>query len=252
LLAYIYSRREESKKSLWLLIDPDDCVGNEDWKPTLYTAEQLGVECVLVGGSLLNESDFNQFVAEVKKIVAIPVVIFPGNYLQLSKHADGILMLALISSRNPEFLIGQHVIAAPLIKRLKLEVIPTGYMLVGANNYTSVGYMSNSQPIPSDKPDIASATALAGEMLGLKLIYLEAGSGAKYPVEANMISAVRKTTKVPIVVGGGIQDRKAMREAFVAGADIVVVGNGISKSPQLLHELAEEVELLNSELHVHQ
>ena len=171
----------------------------------------------------------DEIISSLKKECEIPIVLFPGNHSQISNKADGILFLSLISGRNPEYLIGQHVNAAPVLAKSKLEVIPTGYMLIENGKATSVEYISQTKPIPRNKTDIALATAMAGEMLGLKMIYLEAGSGAKHPVPVKMIKSLAATLKIPIIVGGGIRSKKQMQKAFKAGADIVVVGTAIEK-----------------------
>ena len=169
---------------------------------------------------------------------SIPVILFPGNPLQISSNADALLLLSLISGRNPELLIGHQVLAAPELKRSKLEIIPTGYMLIEGGKLTSVNYMSQTLPIPSDKTDIAVSTAIAGEMLGMKLIYLEAGSGATEPVSVNMIKKVSDNVDLPVIVGGGIRDAKAASERCRAGADIIVVGNGFEDEPSLVFEVS--------------
>ena len=165
--------------------------------------------------------------------------------LQISNDADGILFLSLISGRNPEYLIGNHVVAAPLLKKSKLEILPTGYILIESGNLTSVEYISNTLPIPANKVDIAVATAIAGEMLGNKLIYLEAGSGAKYHVNKNIISKVKENINIPLIVGGGIKTNEEISEVCKAGADIVVIGTAIEKEPDLLKNFSEIVHSFN-------
>jgi putative glycerol-1-phosphate prenyltransferase len=171
----------------------------------------------------------------------IPVIIFPGNAMQINQHADALLFLSLISGRNPEMLIGRHVLAAPLLKKSLLEVIPTGYMLIDSGAPTSVSYMSGTVPIPHDKNDIASCTAMAGEMLGLKLIYLDAGSGARYPVSPSMIAAVKKSVKIPLITGGGIRTPEKAYELCGAGSDMIVIGNVLEKDSSLLAEFSSAV-----------
>jgi len=169
----------------------------------------------------------------LKSKTSLPVVLFPGSAMQFAPNADGILFLSLISGRNPDFLIGQHVAVAPTVKQSGVEVIPTGYILIDGGSPTSVQYMSQTMPIPNTKPEIAVATAIAGELLGLKAIYLEAGSGAMVPVPAVLIQAVRKAITIPIIVGGGIRTREQYQSALDAGANLVVVGNGLEANPQL-------------------
>ncbi|TFH26009.1 MAG: geranylgeranylglyceryl/heptaprenylglyceryl phosphate synthase [Bacteroidia bacterium] len=235
--------RDRSQKRIALLVDPDgyndkglnDLVGYINMNPP---------DLLLVGGSLL----FNPIeitITVLKLGTSLPVFLFPGNCFQLSDRADGILFLSLISGRNPEFLIGNHVLAAPHLHRAGIEVIPTGYMLIENGKSTSVEYMSNSTPIPGNKPDIGVATAMAGEMLGLKSIYLEAGSGAAYPVAREMISAIRKYISLPLIVGGGIRTPETALEVFDAGADLIVVGNAIEKEPKLIKEFCEARNSLN-------
>jgi putative glycerol-1-phosphate prenyltransferase len=166
----------------------------------------------------------------------VPVVLFPGSNLYIHSDADGILFLSLISGRNPEFLIGQHVVAAPLLKASGLEILPTGYMLVDGGKPTTVSYISNTQPIPADKADIAACTAMAGEMLGQQLLYLDAGSGAENPVSPGMISAVKKATSLPLLAGGGIRSGEQARNAWEAGADCIVIGNVLESNPGLLED----------------
>jgi putative glycerol-1-phosphate prenyltransferase len=171
----------------------------------------------------------------------IPAILFPGNSFQLSYKADAILFLSLISGRNAELLIGNHVISAPFLKVSPLEIIPTGYMLIEGGVMTSVQYMSNTNPIPNTKPDIAMCTAMAGEMLGLKQIYMDAGSGAQKPVSAEMITAVSSTISIPLIVGGGIKSPEQASINVAAGADVIVVGNAIEKDPSLIKEISAAI-----------
>jgi putative glycerol-1-phosphate prenyltransferase len=168
-------------------------------------------------------------------------VIFPGNSIQVDSLADAILFLSLISGRNPEFLIGNQVVSAPVIRECGLEPISTGYLLVESGSTTTAVYMSNSLPVPADKPDIAACTAMAGEMLGMKMIFLDAGSGAKNPVSEQMIRMVRKTVGVPLLVGGGINNPDKAIAACRAGADIIVIGNSVEKDPSILPAIAGAV-----------
>ena len=237
----IYNRLSDtSKKKFVVLIDPD--------KPTdkeiidiVEKSKKVGVDFFFVGGSLLTTDSLDDCIKLIKSHCDIPVLIFPGNSLQISKWCDGFLLLSLISGRNSEMLIGRHVIAAPYLKLYGNEIIPTGYMLIDGGKQTSVSYMSNTTPIPHDKDDIAMCTALAGEMLGLKIIYLDAGSGALNPVSAEMISKVKQTIEVPLIVGGGINTPEKAAAASKAGADIVVVGNALEKSIDRLQEFADAV-----------
>lgn len=173
----------------------------------------------------------------MKENTTIPILLFPGNLLQISNKADGILLLSLISGRNPDLLIGNHVVASSRIKHSKLEVLPTGYILIDGDKPTSVEYMSNTKPIPADKVDIATATAIAGEMLGLKYIYLEAGSGAKNSINENIIKSVKINTDIPLIVGGGIKTVNDVKNAINAGADIIVIGSAVEQNKELLPDL---------------
>lgn len=219
---------------LALLLDPDS-YSEVDFEKLRGILSRCMPSLVFVGGSLV-AADTSQFVDRIRSMVTVPVVLFPGNVSQLTGSVDAVLLISLLSGRNPEFLIGQHVVAAPAIRRLGLEAVSTGYMLVDGGRITSVQYMSNSQPIPADKNDIAVATAVAGELLGMKLLYLEAGSGASTPVPASMIEAVRGAVSLPVIVGGGLNTASKIEAACRAGADIVVVGNALEKDIALLEE----------------
>ena len=207
-----------------VLIDPDKF--NRDKIDEFIKASEIGkVDAFLVGGSLLGDDYLSDMISAIKERTEIPVILFPGGANQVSPNADAILYLSLISGRNPDFLIGKHVVSAPLIKRYQLEAIPTGYMLVESGNTTTAEYISNTKPIPFRKYDIAVATALAGEYLGMKLLYLEAGSGAEYPIPAEMVKAVAENVSIPIIVGGGLRLPKSARNRVEAGASFIVVGN---------------------------
>lgn len=200
-----------------------------------------GADLILVGGSLITNGFFERCISVIKEQTDIPVILFPGNIMQINNQADAILFLSLISGRNPDMLIGKHVLAAPTLKKSGLEVIPTGYMLIDGGNITSVSYMSNTTPIPADKAGIAACTAMAGEMLGMKLIYMDAGSGAKNPIPASLIREVKQNISAPVFVGGGMRTPEAVKAACDAGADIVVVGNAIEKDPTLIAKLVAAI-----------
>jgi len=244
----IYSRfkaaSEKSIKQLAVLIDPDKTDRDELGK-IIQLININRIDYVFVGGSLLT----GQFMAEcihiLKSEVLAPVILFPGNSLQINPQADGILLLSLISGRNPELLIGSHVIAAPVLRTSGLEIMPTGYMLIESGKLTSVVYMSNTTPIPSDKVDIALCTAMAGEMLGLKLIYMDAGSGASRPVSEDVIKHVKGNISIPLIVGGGIRCSASARRAWDAGADVIVVGSALEKEPDFLEMLSKERDFAN-------
>ncbi len=222
--------RQTGTKQLAILIDPDKWPSDELFA-ILNASEAPGVDYLFVGGSLLVQGETDTCIARLRAKSNLPLVLFPGNHIQVSAQADAILLLSLISGRNPEFLIGQHVIAAPALRRSKLEIMPTGYLLIDGGAPTAASYMSNTMPIPANKPEIAAATAMAGEMLGLQLLYLDAGSGAKNPVTSDTIAEVRRHTRVPILVGGGIHSPEQALAAAEAGADIIVIGTAFEKNP---------------------
>jgi putative glycerol-1-phosphate prenyltransferase len=225
---------DRSSKKIALLIDPDKATGSYI-TDILKIAEESRVDFIMAGGSL-SFNDINSLVDRIKTTCPIPVILFPGNLLQLSHKADAMLLLSLISGRNPELLIGNHVIAAPFLKDIKSKLVATGYILVSCGSKTAVEYISHTEAIPAHKPDIVVATALAGEMLGMKMIYLEAGSGAKSHVPLKVISAVSASVSISVAVGGGITDRDGVRNIFSAGADMIILGNGCEKRPALLAE----------------
>ena len=222
----------KKRKLVAQLIDPDRA-GEETLVNAARLADEAGVDIFLAGGSLTSVP-VADVIKRLKQLSSIPVVLFPGNLTQLTAGADAVFMLSLISGRNPELLIGSHVIAAPVLKNMRERVIPVGYMLIDCGGGTSVEYMSQTSPIPSGKNDIAVATALAGEMLGMKAIYLEGGSGAARPVDPSMIKAVRDELTIPLITGGGIDSAVKVEMAFDAGADMVVIGNGCEQNPALI------------------
>jgi phosphoglycerol geranylgeranyltransferase len=233
----LVAAKQRGEKRLALLFDPDK-LSLQKMSSTLDLALECGVDYFFIGGSLMVNAMLDPLLASIRERCQIPLVLFPGSSFQLSYQADAILLLSLISGRNPELLIGQHVVAAPYLKMSPLEIISTGYILVDGGVQSSVQYMSNTSPIPAGKDDIAVCTALAGEMLGLKMIYLEAGSGALNPVSESMVEAVSSTITVPLIVGGGIRTPEKAAANFRAGADIIVVGNAIENDPGLIRELA--------------
>jgi phosphoglycerol geranylgeranyltransferase len=220
------------KKVVAQLIDPDN-YDDASLVDTASRAAEVRVDFFLAGGSLTG-TPVNHLIDRLKQLTDIPVILFPGNLTQLTDTADAVFLLSLISGRNPELLIGNHVIAAPFLRHIKETVIPVGYILVDCGGRTSVEYMSQTSPIPGGKNDIAVATALAGEMLGMKAIYLEGGSGAVNPVDPDMIRAVRSEIKVPLITGGGLNSPEKINEAFSAGADMIVIGNGCEQNSVLI------------------
>lgn len=236
--------KDRSRKRIALLVDPD-AYDNDRLEELIGYINQYPPDLLLVGGSILFKP-IDLTITALKLGTRQPVFIFPGNLYQLSDRADGILFLSLISGRNPEFLIGNHVLAAPQLGRSGIEVIPTGYLLIGNGKMSSVEFMSNTSPIPGDKSDIAVATAMAGEMLGLKSLYLEAGSGASHTVKPAIVRAIRKNISLPLMVGGGIRTTESARELFSAGADMIVVGNALEKDPGLIREFCALRDALNA------
>lgn len=235
---------QKPKKQLAVLIDPDK-QSPEQLEKIAKKAQKAGVDFLFVGGSLLTSDTLFHCVRTLKENSNIPVILFPGNTYQIARNADAMLFLSLISGRNPEMLIGMHVLAAPYIKLSGLETIATGYMLIDSGKPTAVTYMSNSFPIPSDKKDIAACTAMAGEMLGMKTIYMDAGSGAAQTIPEEMISFVKQSIDIPLIIGGGIRTSNKLKNIISAGADIVVVGNQFEEEPELIFEFAGAVQKFN-------
>ena len=239
----IIESKKEGRKLFSILIDPDKQT-EESLLQIIEKAKSANVDLFFIGGSLLTNNSLDFCVSIIKQNCKIPVVLFPGNAIQVNNKADGILFLSLISGRNPEMLIGNHVITAPFLKESDIEVLSTGYMLIDNGKATSVSYMSNTTPIPHDKDDIAVCTAIAGEMLGLKMIYMDGGSGAINTVSEKMITSVAKNINVPLIIGGGINSAKQAKEKCKAGADIIVVGNAIEKDSALIKEIANTIHKL--------
>lgn len=215
---------QEKGAAYFILIDPDK-LPIEKTASFVQYCHKVGVDGFLIGGSLMVKGDLDESIKEVKKHCNLPVVIFPGSVNQVSQYADAILFISLISGRNAEHLIGKHVQAAPLLKKYNLEAISTGYMLIESGQTTTAEYISESKPIPRNKPEIAVATALAGEYLGMNLVYLEGGSGADNSVPIKMIEEVTKQLNIPVIVGGGIKTPLEAREKVDAGASIIITGN---------------------------
>jgi putative glycerol-1-phosphate prenyltransferase len=237
----LYDRQRQGKKSIAVLVDPDKAEDVSSLLQLINLASENCVDFFLVGGSIITTSNLSTVVKLIKETVTIPVILFPGNAIQIEPTADALLFLSLISGRNPELLIGQHVVAAPVIRNTSLEVIPTGYVLINSGRTTSVAYISNTTPIPDDKYSLAACTAMAGEMLGLQTIYLDAGSGADKEISPRMIATVRKAVNVPLIIGGGINTSQKALNALEAGADMIVVGNALEKDPDLLIEISDKV-----------
>jgi len=230
-------------KSVALLVDPDDDLDNT--ADLVEHALLQGIEIFLIGGSLVSRGNTERTTKLVKDLGAPYAILFPGNEIQVNKHADAILFMSLISGRNAEFLIGKQVAAAPLVAKLKLETLPTGYILVESGQLTSAHYMSQSFPIPHNKPDIAAATAMAGAMLGMEIMYMDAGSGAQNPINALMLHAVKSSTNCLLIAGGGIRNAEQASEAWKAGADIVVIGNGAAENQTILDSICASATTFN-------
>jgi phosphoglycerol geranylgeranyltransferase len=232
--------KEEKGAGFLVLLDPDKMDVPEIVK-LAKKAERSGADGFLVGSSFLLSTRFDESVREIKANVSAPVIIFPGNANQVSRHADAILFLSLLSGRNPHLLIGEQVKGAPAIKEFGIEPIPTGYLLIESGAPTSVQFMSQTQPIPKDKPDIVKAHALAAEYMGMKFVFLEAGSGADNPVPDNIIRATKDFISIPIIVGGGVKDPQVAQNKVKNGASFVVIGNALEKDDSILQEFAEAI-----------
>jgi len=230
-------KKSVNQKQLALLVDPDK-YSQESLALFVELAKETLPDCIMVGGSLVAGS-VEQVVQYIKSHTNIPVVLFPGNSHQLCNEADALLLLSLLSGRNADFLIGQHVVAAKAIRDSGIESISTGYILIDGGCSTSVEYMSNTKPIPRDKVEIIVATAIAGELIGNCMVYLEAGSGAINPVSKEAIQAVRQAISLPIIVGGGIRTVEQAKDAYLAGADMIVVGNALEKDRFFMRDLAQ-------------
>lgn len=240
ILHIIQSAKAQQKKLLAVLIDPDT-PNEKDLAEIIQQINQANADLIFVGGSLLTKDALDACLKQIKSLTDKPVILFPGSVLQISDQADAILFLSLISGRNPELLIGNQVIAAPYVKQAGLEVLPTGYILVDSGRTTTATYMSHTLPIPHQKDDIAACTAMAGEMLGLQLIYMDGGSGADKAISPSMVNAVRQSVDTPIIIGGGIRDTETAKAICKAGADVIVVGNATESNPKVISEIANAI-----------
>lgn len=232
--------RRTGKKLFAILIDPDK-QSKEELKQIVEKAKSAKADLFFVGGSLLTNDSLDSCLETLKSESDIPVILFPGNAMQVNDKADAILFLSLISGRNAEMLIGKQVITAPILKQSSLEVLPTGYILIDSGKPTTVSYMSNTTPIPHEKNAVAACTAMAGEMLGLKCIFMDGGSGALNPISEKMIAMVRQSVDTPLIIGGGINSGKKAAANCEAGADVIVVGNAIEKDENLIEEIANAI-----------
>ena len=233
------------KKLFAVLIDPEG-IEFSAFARLVNQASQAHVDLFLLGGSNVSNDIMSDLISHIKQFSHIPCLIFPGDITQIDTSADALLFLSLISGRNPEYLIGKHVEAAALLKKSELEIISTGYILIDGGSPSAVSYVSQTLPIPRNQTNIAVATAIAGEMLGLKCIYLEAGSGARKPIPVEMVSSVKKNINIPLLVGGGIKSAEYAQNLAQAGADIIVVGNAVEKDPELMFDLSSAVHAVKS------
>lgn len=240
-LKYLHEVLRKHKAGYLVLIDPEGCEVEKSAK-LAREVERAGADAILLGGSLLT-NDLHPIAETLKSETSLPIILFPGDSMHLTPHADAILYTSLISGRNPNYLIGEQVKAAPWIQRYALEPIPTGYILIDGGNRTAVEFMSGTTPIPRDKPDIAGPHALAAEYLGMQSVYLEAGSGAELPVPNLMISTVKQQIGIPLIVGGGIRSSEIAVEKVNAGADFIVTGNILEQkgSFELMKQFADAV-----------
>jgi putative glycerol-1-phosphate prenyltransferase len=248
LLQQIYSIKNEHKKGLAVLIDPDqpsDSVLN-----IVQLCKSHLIDFIFVGGSLVTSGVLSKTLQIIKSHFDGPVYIFPGNEFMIDEQADGILFLSLLSGRNPEYLIGKQIVAAPSLAKSNMDIVPTAYLLIDGGRETSVSYISNTKPIPADKPDIASATALAGKLMGMQCIYMDAGSGALHCISSKMIAQVKKQVHLPLIIGGGIRNAEAALNAYKAGADIIVIGNGAEDDKSLIQTIANVRNTIGSSVEV--
>lgn len=225
----ILQYKAKNKKMLAILLDPDKI----DWSgmdKLITRINQSPATHIFVGGSLVLSTKIDDLIVKIKQNSSLPVVLFPGNPSQISGMADGILFLSLISGRNPDFLIEHQVNAVPILKKTKLEVISTGYILIDGGNETAVARVSQTKPLDVNNSDYIAQTAQAGEMLGNQMIYLEAGSGALNPVSLEIIQKVSKNIEIPLIVGGGICNKALIQQAFDSGADMVVIGTAFENN----------------------
>lgn len=236
----ILDKISQNKKLLAVLIDPDKADSSHIEKIANYANRGM-IDLLFVGGSITNAS-VNELLEKIKILTDVPVVLFPGHPSQVSFKADAILFLSLISGRNPDFLIGHHIYVSKQLKKSGIEVIPTGYILIESGRTTSVEYISNTKPIPADKTDIVISTALAGELLGMKLIYLEAGSGATRAINSKLIRDLKAELNIPLIVGGGIKSLDDMENYAKSGADLVVIGTLFEKNVDLIPKFYKKLQ----------
>jgi phosphoglycerol geranylgeranyltransferase len=235
--APIYSILQTLNRGIALLIDPEKVTSEEKLRQSLELSARSGIELLLVGGSTVTREQINRTVSFIKKNSQLPVIIFPGSSQQISHAADALLYLSLISGRNPDYLIGHHVNSANELFHSNLEVIPTGYVLIDGGKMTSVAYVSQTTPIPREQINIVRSTCMAGLLLGQKILYLDAGSGANHPVPSALIEEI-SSLGAPLIIGGGIRTIEALEEAHSSGANVVVIGNHVEEHLDFLLDIA--------------
>lgn len=240
ILKEIQKKKSLGIKSLAVLVDPDHS-SLKNFEHTIELANECKVDYFFIGGSLLIQDRMDECIKFIRETSNIPIVLFPGNNYQIHANADAILLLSLISGRNPDYLIGKHVESSMRLFASKLEIISTAYLLIDGQNSNTAAYISQTLPIPANKPEIVLATAMAGQLLNMQMIYLDAGSGAKNPVPQNMIEKLQAYIKVPIIVGGGLRDTDSVHQSLQAGADLVVIGNALEENPKWIKRFSEVV-----------
>lgn len=240
ILKEIQKKKTLGIKSMAVLIDPDHS-SLKNFERTVELAQEQHADYFFIGGSLIMQDRMDECIKLIRETSNIPIVLFPGNNYQINSNADALLFLSLLSGRNPEYLIGKHVESAMRLHSSKLEIIATAYLLIDGQNSNTASYITQTMPIPNDKSEIALATAMAGQMLNMQLLYLDAGSGAKVPVPASMINKLHSHIQLPIIVGGGIRDAETIYHSLKAGADIVVIGNALESHPEYMKEMMEVV-----------
>jgi len=238
---YLLSVKEEKGAGYIVLIDPDKN-SEKSLEEKISKINECGVDAIFVGGSLILDNNCEKRVKMIKSLSKLPIIFFPGGISQLNKYYDAMLFMSILSGRNPHYLIGEQVIAAPIVKDLGIETIPTGYLIVDGGSNSSVQFMSGSNPIPIEKPDILVAHALAAQYLGKKIVYLESGSGAKNAIPNHLIEAVKRYIDIPIIVGGGIRTPESAYEKVQAGASFVVTGTAIEDdNTNIIKEFADAI-----------
>ncbi len=245
ILSELRNRRSSGIKSLAVLLDPD-VLPLDSLATKIQKIQNLGVDFIFYGGSLVHAQDANDKILQIKKYTDIPVVIFPGSNTQIYPAADAILLLSLVSGRNPDYLIGQHVQSSFQLQSSELELLSTSYMLIDSGAATTASYVSGTSPIPHNKPEIAAATALAGQQIGHSVTFMDGGSGALEPISDKMVSLVSKSITNPLIIGGGIRSAEKVSSVLAAGADLVVIGNALEENFELLDKFIKAAHYPNS------